>query len=107
MGGDLPEFYDLLKQNAEYVYGATQWEPTLAYPGQKEFLAAYKKEFKHEPSYHAAAGYAGCLLYVEAVKRAGTLDSDKVRDELFKLETRRPSGTTRSTRTASRSRTRW
>ena len=88
VGGDLPEFYDLLKQNAEYIYGATQWEPTLPYPGQKEFMAAYQKKFNHEPSYHAAAGYAGCALYLDAVKRAGTLDADKVRDQLLKLETR-------------------
>jgi branched-chain amino acid transport system substrate-binding protein len=88
VGGDLPEFYDLLKQNAEYVYGATQWDDSLPYPGQKEFLAAYRKRFKHEPSYHTAAGYAGCLTYVEAAKRAGTLDADKVRDELLKLKTR-------------------
>ena len=88
VGGDLPEFYDLLKQNAEYIYGATQWEPTLPYPGQKEFMAGYQKKFNHEPSYHAAAGYAGCALYLDAVKRAGTLDADKVRDQLLKLETR-------------------
>jgi branched-chain amino acid transport system substrate-binding protein len=88
VGGDLPEFYDLLKQNAEYIYGATQWEPTLPYPGQKEFMASYQKKFNHEPSYHAAAGYAGCALYLDAVKRAGTLDADKVRDQLLKLETR-------------------
>ena len=86
VGGDLPEFYDLLKQNAEYVYGSTQWDETLPYPGQKEFLAAYTKKFKHEPSYHAAAGYAGCLIYGEAVKRAGTLDADKVREQLLKME---------------------
>ena len=43
VGGDLPEFHDLLKQNADYVYGATQWDETLPYPGQKEFLAAYTK----------------------------------------------------------------
>jgi branched-chain amino acid transport system substrate-binding protein len=86
VGGDLPEFYDLLKQNAEYVYGSTQWDESLPYPGQKEFLAAYAKKFKHEPSYHAAAGYAGCLIYGEAVKRAGSLDADKVREQLLKLE---------------------
>jgi branched-chain amino acid transport system substrate-binding protein len=86
VGGDLPEFYDLLKQNAEYVYGSTQWDESLPYPGQKEFLAAYTKKFKHEPSYHAAAGYAGCLIYGEAVKRAGTLDADKVREQLLKME---------------------
>src|SRR6266436_6914837 len=86
VGGDLPEFHDLLKQNAEYVYGSTQWDESLPYPGQKEFLAAFKKKFKREPSYHTAAGYAGCLLYVEAVKRAGTLDADKVREQLLKME---------------------
>ncbi|HYS94127.1 MAG TPA: amino acid ABC transporter substrate-binding protein, partial [Candidatus Acidoferrales bacterium] len=84
VGGDIPEFYTLLKQNAEYVYGSTQWDEALPYPGQKEFLAAYAKKFKHEPSYHAAAGYAGCLIYAEAAKRAKSLDSDLVRAELLK-----------------------
>ncbi len=88
VGGDLPEFYDTLKQNAEYIYGATQWEPTLPYPGNQEFFETYKKDFGHEPSYHSAAGYAGCLIYAEAVKRAGSLDADKVREQLLKLETK-------------------
>jgi branched-chain amino acid transport system substrate-binding protein len=88
VGGDLPKFYELLKQNAEYVYGSTQWEGNLPYPGQKEFVDSYQKKFGHEPVYHSAAGYAGCVIYAEAVKRAGTLDSDKVRDQLLKLETR-------------------
>jgi branched-chain amino acid transport system substrate-binding protein len=88
VGGDIPEFYTLLKQNAEYVYGSTQWDEALPYPGQKEFLAAYAKKFKHEPSYHAAAGYAGCLIYAEAAKRAKSLDSDLVRAELLKLKIR-------------------
>ena len=87
VGGDLPEFYDLLKQNAEYIYGSTQWDESLPYPGQKEFLAAYKAKFKgQEPSYHTAAGYAGCIIYAEAVKKAATLDADKVRDQLLKME---------------------
>jgi branched-chain amino acid transport system substrate-binding protein len=88
VGGDLPEFYETLKQNAEYIYGATQWEHTLPYPGNQEFFDAYKKEFSHEPSYHSAAGYAGCVIYAEAVKRAGSLDADKVREQLLKLETK-------------------
>jgi branched-chain amino acid transport system substrate-binding protein len=88
VGGDLPEFYDILKGSAEYIYGATQWEPVLSYPGNKEWFESYKAEFKHEPSYHSAAGYAGCLIYAEGVKRAGSLDADKVREQLLKLETR-------------------
>jgi branched-chain amino acid transport system substrate-binding protein len=88
VGGDLPEFYDTLKQNAEFIYGATQWEPTLPYPGNQEFFESYKKEFNHEPSYHSTAGYAGCLIYAEGVKRANSLDADKVREQLLKLEMR-------------------
>jgi branched-chain amino acid transport system substrate-binding protein len=86
VGGDLPEFYDLLKQNAESIYGATQWEAALPYPGNKEFNEAYKREFGREPVYHSTAGYSGCLVWMEAVKRAGTLDSEKVREALLKLE---------------------
>src|SRR5256712_9935118 len=41
VGGDLPEFYDTLKQNAEYIYGATQWEHTLPYPTKPERIGAY------------------------------------------------------------------
>src|SRR5216117_1224497 len=86
VGGDLPEFYDTLKQNAEYIYGATQWEHTLPYAGNQEWFESYKKEFAHDPSYHSAAGYAGCLVYAEAAKRANSLDADKVREQLLKLE---------------------
>ena len=88
VGGDLPEFYDTLKKNAEFVYGATQWDPALPYPGAREFAAAFKAKFKHDPAYHAAAGYAGCLIYAEGVKRAKTLDADKVRAELLALKLR-------------------
>jgi len=88
VGGDLPEFYDTLKTNADFIYGATQWEHVLPYPGNSEFFEAYKKEFGHEPSYHSTAGYAGCLIHAEAVKRAGSLDADRVREQLFKLEMR-------------------
>ena len=92
IGGDLPEFYDTLKSTAEYVYGATQWEPVLDYPGNREFVDSYKAEFKREPSYFAASGYAGCLVFAEAVRRAGSLDADKVREQILKLELRTPFG---------------
>jgi branched-chain amino acid transport system substrate-binding protein len=88
VGGDLPEFYNLLKHNAEYVYGSSQWEASLPYPGQREFVDGYKKKFGREPVYHSAAGYAGCVIYLDAAKRAGTLESDKVREQLLQLQTR-------------------
>ncbi len=88
VGGDLPKFYELLGKNAEYVYGATQWEVELPYPGSKEFNAAYKKEFPGaDLSYHSAGGYAGCQILVEAIKRAGSLDGEKIREAILKMDT--------------------
>src|SRR5262249_45491588 len=88
VGGDLPQFHELLGKNAEFVYGATQWEPELPYPGAREFTEAYGKEFPGaELSYHSAAGYGGCQLVVEAIKRAGSVDGEKLRSALLSLET--------------------
>jgi branched-chain amino acid transport system substrate-binding protein len=89
VGGDLPKFYELLGKNAEFVYGATQWEPELPYPGSREFVDAYKKEFPGaDLSYHSAGAYGGCQVLVEAIKRAGSLDGEKIRAEIIKLDTK-------------------
>jgi branched-chain amino acid transport system substrate-binding protein len=88
VGGDLPKFYELLGKNAEFVYGASQWEPELPYPGAKEFTEAHMKEFPvADLSYHAAGGYGGCQVLIEAIKRAGSLDGEKIRAEILKTDT--------------------
>jgi branched-chain amino acid transport system substrate-binding protein len=88
VGGDLPKFYELLGKNAEFVYGATQWEAELPYPGSKEFAEAYRKEFPGaDLSYHSAGGYGGCQVLVEAIKRTGSLDGERIRAEILKLDT--------------------
>lgn len=87
VGGDIPRFYELLGRNAEFIYSASQWEATLPYPGAREFAERHQKEYGHDPSYHSAAGYAGCLVFAEAVKRAGSLDADRVRAALLELKT--------------------
>ena len=87
VGGDLPKFYELLGRNAEFVYGSTQWEAELPYPGAQEFAEAYSKEFPGaDLSYHSAAGYAGCQIVVEAMRRAGSLDGEKLREAISKLD---------------------
>jgi branched-chain amino acid transport system substrate-binding protein len=87
VGGDLPEYYKVLGKTAEYVYGASLWEPSLPYPGARAFAESFEKEFGHPPSYHAAAAYAGCQLFVDAAGKAGSLEGEKLRGELLKLRT--------------------
>jgi branched-chain amino acid transport system substrate-binding protein len=101
VGSELPRFHELLGRSAEFVYGTSQWAPELVallrgggrvpatrrYPGVREFVESYKKEFPGtDLSYHAAQGYGGCQVFVEAVRRAGSLDGTKVREAILKME---------------------
>ncbi|MGH7332629.1 MAG: amino acid ABC transporter substrate-binding protein [Candidatus Rokuibacteriota bacterium] len=101
VGSDLPKFYELLGPTAEFVYGTSQWAPELVallrggglvpvtrrYPGVREFVESYKKDFPGAGlSYHAAQGYGGCQVFVEAVRRAGSLEGTKVREAILKMD---------------------
>jgi branched-chain amino acid transport system substrate-binding protein len=86
--GGLPDYQKRLDKAAEFVYSATYWEPSLSYPGNREFVAAYEQEFNRAPAMQAANAYAGCWLFVEAARRAGSVDSGKLREALLKLKTK-------------------
>jgi branched-chain amino acid transport system substrate-binding protein len=100
VGGDLPKFHETLGATAEFVYGASQWQPELVtlragglipvarqYPGAREFVEAYQKEYPGaDLSYQTAQGYGACQLHLEAIKRAGGLDGDRVRAEIQSME---------------------
>ena len=86
--GALPEYYQRLGTSAEYVYSSSLWEPGLPNPGNQAFVTAYEQEFNRAPALQSVNGYAGCQLFVEAARRAGSLDSDKLREALLKLRTR-------------------
>jgi branched-chain amino acid transport system substrate-binding protein len=83
--GLLPEFYQQLGKDAEFVYSATYWEASLPNPGNPEFVAAYQKEFNRAPAVQSANSYAGCQILAEAVRQAGTTESEKLRDTLLSL----------------------
>jgi branched-chain amino acid transport system substrate-binding protein len=87
-GGGFLDYAKDLGKTAEFVYAGSYWDPSLAYPGNREFVAAYQKKFNHAPSFLSASSYAGCQLFTEAVRRTGTFDSNKLREELLKLKTK-------------------
>jgi branched-chain amino acid transport system substrate-binding protein len=100
VGSNLPQFYEVLGRGAEFVYGPSQWEPELVtlragglipiarqYPGAREFVETHNRAYPPaDLSQQSAAGYAGCQVLTEAVKRAGSLDREKVRDAILKLD---------------------
>jgi ABC-type branched-subunit amino acid transport system substrate-binding protein len=96
-GGVPAKFYEVLGRDAEFVYMATHWLPELVevragglipiarqYPGAREFVESYKKEFPGATP--SAPSYGACQILVEAVKRAGSLDGVKVREAISKMD---------------------
>jgi branched-chain amino acid transport system substrate-binding protein len=72
---------------SEYTLCASQWAPSLTYKDQwfgtaAEYSKAFTEKFGHEPPYQAAESTASVLAYVDAFQRAGTLDTEKVRDAI-------------------------
>jgi branched-chain amino acid transport system substrate-binding protein len=86
VGGDDPDFGKQLGKTAEYVYGSTQWADNVPYPGVKQFIENYKKMFNRDFSYHAPAAWGACQVFAEAIRRANSLESDKIREQLLKLK---------------------
>ena len=99
-GGDLPKFYEVLGKSAEFVYGATQWESELVrvraggvipvtrlYPGAREFVEDHEKQFPGAGlSYQTAAAFGGCQILLDAIRRAGSFDREKMRAEIQKFD---------------------
>ena len=89
IGPALPGFPEQLGNTAEYVLGFSQWEPlpdVLKNPGMKEFIAKYEKQFGEKPNYHAGGAYGALQVTEAALKKAGSFDSQKLRDALASIE---------------------
>ena len=73
--------------NAEYTLCATQWAPTMAYADQwfgsaADYAKTFEAEYGYVPPYQAAESTASVLVYADALARAGSLDTEAVRDAL-------------------------
>ncbi len=90
VGPGLPNFPEQLGNTAEYVLGFSQWEPlphVFKLPGMKEYIEAYEKRFNEKPNYHAGGAYGALLVTEAAIKKAGSFDSEKLREALAALDT--------------------
>lgn len=86
------EFIESAGQSAENISSASWWHPAEQYAGKDifgataNFVKLFKDKYKLEPDYaHASAAVCGALFQM-AIERAGSLDRDKVRDELAKMD---------------------
>jgi len=85
-GGDGWESEDLVKIGKDAVEGtyfSTHSSADSPDPSIKKFVEGYRKKFNGKtPDAMAMLGYDSAMILVDAMKRAGTTDGDKVRDAL-------------------------
>ena len=86
MGGDGWESEKLVeigKDAVEGQYFSTHYHPDVGSELSKKFVENYKKRWKGKtPDALAACGYDSALVLADAIKRAGSIDGQKVRDAL-------------------------
>lgn len=81
-GYDTPDLVSVAGAAADNVFFSTHAliDATGGTDGIKKFMAAYKAEYGHDPeNAFAALGYDTVYLLVDAIKRAGSMDSTKLK----------------------------
>lgn len=89
VGPVMQAFHDRLKGDANLVFSSSQWEshPGLKLPGARDFTAAFTSSYGESPSYHAATAYAAGQILEAAVRKARSLDREKIRNMLATMDT--------------------
>jgi branched-chain amino acid transport system substrate-binding protein len=91
VGPQLPEFAETLKKDGEGAMAVAYWHRALQYKdpifgSAQEYAELMKKKYGKYPIHVHADGTATGLLLQRALKDAGSLDQEKIRDALLKLE---------------------
>ena len=86
------EFIDAAGKGAENISSAAWWHPAVRYKGidifgtTENYVKLFKDTYKADPDYaHASASVSGALFQI-AIEKSGTIDRQKVRDELAKMD---------------------
>lgn len=84
------EYFDVLGEDAEGVYGLVQWDPRMKGEADIEFVEAFTNTYDIAPDYIAAAGYAAGQIAESAAYAAyigRSLDSVAINEALLTMHT--------------------
>jgi branched-chain amino acid transport system substrate-binding protein len=80
------DFIKSAGKDAEYALGMSLFEPSLPSEGNKEFVKTYHDKYSADPGYYSAFGFVAGTVLEAAVKKAGSIDTEKVREALTTLK---------------------
>jgi branched-chain amino acid transport system substrate-binding protein len=78
---DLP-WTRALRSIGDYVTFSTGWHHALKFPGIDELNAKHRAKFRRPADAMTGPAYASIQVIADAIERAGTLDSMKIRDTI-------------------------
>lgn len=83
------DFVKATGKDGEGAIGMSLYEPSLKTSGNAEFVKNFKARYNYEPGYYSSFGYNAVYVLGEAVKKAGSIDQEKLRETLttMKLDT--------------------
>lgn len=76
----------------ENVWAGTNYVFTIETPENKAFVERFRARYGHTPTDYNYLGYAAFVILAEGVKKAGTIDQEKVIDALKGLTVKLPGG---------------
>ncbi len=91
-GSAEPRFLKLVGRDGEFVLGISAYETGLRTRGNGEFLDAWRKRWASEPGVVAATAYSAAMILAQGVRKAGSVDAERLRTALAELETETPIG---------------
>jgi branched-chain amino acid transport system substrate-binding protein len=91
-GGEPEQYAQAVGKLANGVTVFGYWDPSFPYPGAKELAAAYEAETKQTQSQHIADTYTAAAVLLDAIKKAGSTDKDKVAAAIDQTDKEYPVG---------------
>ncbi len=84
---DSAQVAETLGSAAEYFLCASQWDRSLSYRDDwfgsaEEYAQLFEATYDYSPPYQAAESTAAVLVFVDALQRAGSFDTEEVRDAI-------------------------
>jgi len=82
----MPEFWEGLGADAEYIFSVGSWAMDISCPSATWFAGEYEKEYGEFLMEHAGEAYVMMWVLKEAIEKAGSADQEKVREALATLD---------------------
>jgi branched-chain amino acid transport system substrate-binding protein len=87
-GPDVSTYGDALGKDANYVVSDGNWDERMRYPGNDRVVKDYRAKYPNVSSIGIPVGcsYAALQILAKAIEMAGTLDREKLRNTIGKVE---------------------